>query len=367
VRAQVLESDEWWLAVETAVDRVGGATCGVTAVGHGRRRVQVRDLPTSGRPVRLVWAERLWSCPNPDCSTRTWSERSELIEARASLTERARREIRRRVGQDGASVAAAALEFGVGWHTAMAAVRERGQRLVDDPGRLGAPSALGLDETAFLAASPTRRAGDDHRVRRSRPSPAPRRGSWPFRTGRARLARPTLGRRARQHHGRGRRPVPRLCDRAHGRADGRDDHGRSLPTPSASPTRASTTSADACNNERRGIEAASRHRFMNSSRAWSASASSGATQRCGHPTRMGRRSSPGRSRTTGSSCISGPAETVLVGLGSGTSPARILGLSLSALDARRSASEDVRLTFCLGGVAGRRHAHRRAISGAEPT
>jgi transposase len=47
-----------------------------------------------------------------------------VIAARASLTERARAEICRRVGQDGASVAAVPREFGIGWRTAMAAVRE---------------------------------------------------------------------------------------------------------------------------------------------------------------------------------------------------------------------------------------------------
>jgi hypothetical protein len=34
--------------------------------------------------------------------------------------------------KDGASVAAVAREFGIGWHTAMAAVRDRGRPLVDD-------------------------------------------------------------------------------------------------------------------------------------------------------------------------------------------------------------------------------------------
>jgi hypothetical protein len=46
VRAQLLDedSDEWWLVVETTEDRAWCPTCGVRAVGHGRRRVKVRDL-----------------------------------------------------------------------------------------------------------------------------------------------------------------------------------------------------------------------------------------------------------------------------------------------------------------------------------
>lgn len=72
------------------------------------------------------------------------------------LTQRARVEICRRVGQDGASVAAVAREFGVSWRTAMCAVREHGLPRVEDPDRLDGVAALGLDETVFQAASATR-------------------------------------------------------------------------------------------------------------------------------------------------------------------------------------------------------------------
>src|SRR5713226_1398313 len=133
VRAQVVEAGEWWLQVETTADRVGCAACGVRAVGHGRRGVEVRDLPIAGRPVRLVWAKRIWRCVEPLCATATWSEHDAQIGSRASLTRRARVEICRRVGQDADSVAQVAREFGIGWHTAMVAVREHGMCLVEDP------------------------------------------------------------------------------------------------------------------------------------------------------------------------------------------------------------------------------------------
>jgi transposase len=155
VGAHELVDGEWWLLVETTVDVVGCASCGARAVGHGWRRVQVRDVPIAGRPVRLVWAKRLWRCPDDDCAARTWSETHPAIAPRSSLTARAKRTICQRVGRDGASVAQVAAEFGVGWHAAMAAVAEIGQPLVDDPDRLGAPSALGLDETSYLRANAT--------------------------------------------------------------------------------------------------------------------------------------------------------------------------------------------------------------------
>ena len=62
VRAQLVDEDsgEWWLAVETTEDRGWCPSCGVRAVGHGRRRVKVRDLPMADQPVVRVWVKRLW-------------------------------------------------------------------------------------------------------------------------------------------------------------------------------------------------------------------------------------------------------------------------------------------------------------------
>ena len=157
VRAQLLDEDtgEWWLAVETTEDRAWCPSCGVRAVGHGRRRVRVRDLPIADRPVVLVWAKRLWRCAETTCDMGTWSEESDEIAPRAVLTERARAEIARRVGPGQQSVAQTGREFGVGWHAAMAAVWEHGQPRVDHVARLGVPAAIGLDETSFLAATST--------------------------------------------------------------------------------------------------------------------------------------------------------------------------------------------------------------------
>ena len=110
----------------------------------------------AGRPVTLVWVKRVWRCHHRLCEMVTWTETSPVIAPRASLTGRARSEICRRVGEDGASVAAVAREFGIGWRTAMDAVREHGIPRVDDPDRLDGVEIVGLDETAFQAASATR-------------------------------------------------------------------------------------------------------------------------------------------------------------------------------------------------------------------
>ena len=120
-------------AVETTADLVGCPSCAAVAQLHDRRPVWVRDLPSAGRPVTVVWIKRVWRCPHLLCPKRTWTETSALIAARASLTERARAEICRRVGEDGASVAAVARDFGISWRTAMGAVREYGQPRVHEP------------------------------------------------------------------------------------------------------------------------------------------------------------------------------------------------------------------------------------------
>jgi len=142
-------------AVETTVEDGWCPSCGVRARLHDRRPCWVRDLPAAGRPVTLVWVKRVWRCHEPLCPQVTWTETNEEIRPRASMTERARREACRRVGQDGHTVAAVAADFGVGWATIMECVREYGTPLVEDPLRLARVHTLGVDETAFLAATPS--------------------------------------------------------------------------------------------------------------------------------------------------------------------------------------------------------------------
>ncbi len=61
------------------------------------------------------------------------------------MTERARQEACRLVGEDGLDVAAVATTLGVGWHTVMRAVRDYGEPLRDDPARTDGVVAVGVD------------------------------------------------------------------------------------------------------------------------------------------------------------------------------------------------------------------------------
>ena len=57
-------------------------------------------------------------------------------------------------------MAEVARAFGVSWDTAVAAVRQHGQPLVDDPARIRDVDDLGIDEMSWLAP---RRATPGHR------------------------------------------------------------------------------------------------------------------------------------------------------------------------------------------------------------
>jgi transposase len=155
VRAAVEDGGEVWILVETPAMVTACASCGSRAVSKGRRRTKVRDLEAGGRPVVLVWDKRRWRCPDADCDVGTWTEQVGSIAPRAVLSERARYEVFRRIGQEARSVAEVARAFGVAWATAWAAFEAHARPAIDDPDRIAGVQALGVDETGFLAATPT--------------------------------------------------------------------------------------------------------------------------------------------------------------------------------------------------------------------
>jgi len=142
--------------VETTADLVGCPSCAAVAVLHDRRLRLLRDLPAGGRPVLLCWSKRVWRCRHRQCPRVTFSERTAVVRPRGVLTERAWAEACRRVGQDAVSVAQVATDLGVGWPTVMRAVTEFGRRILDAGWVDRAVTRLGVDETAFLAASARR-------------------------------------------------------------------------------------------------------------------------------------------------------------------------------------------------------------------
>jgi transposase len=144
--------------VETGGVRPSCASCSGAVVIKDRPRVELVDLPCFGRATRLVWRKRRWSCPDATCATGSWTEDVPAIAAsRLVMTDRAGRWVTEQVGRHGRTVNEVALELGCDWHTVNDAVVAYGTALVDEPDRIGTPTALGLDETLFV------RVGGRHR------------------------------------------------------------------------------------------------------------------------------------------------------------------------------------------------------------
>jgi transposase len=87
------------------------------------------------------------------CPNKTWTEQHPAIAPRACLTERARAWAFEQVGAHNGAVSRVAYALGVGWATIMRIISARGEPIIDDPARLDAPTAVGVDETAFLRAT----------------------------------------------------------------------------------------------------------------------------------------------------------------------------------------------------------------------
>ncbi|MGH9205767.1 MAG: ISL3 family transposase [Acidimicrobiales bacterium] len=137
---------------------VGCPTCGAIAKVKDRPDVELVDLPAFGRSTRLVWNKVRWWCAEPDCAMKSWTEEDRRIAApRMAMTDRAGRWVTEQVGRCARSVSEVAKELGCDWHTINDAVVSYGEALIDDPGRYGDVTALGLDEVLFVRRGPFHR------------------------------------------------------------------------------------------------------------------------------------------------------------------------------------------------------------------
>lgn len=134
------------LGVETGGELAGCPECGVVAVGHGRRQVRLHDIPCFGRPVRLLWAKRVWRCPDPGCPRTTFTEEHPLAGPRAKLTARAVGSATDALQAFDTSVSALAHQLGVSWHTVWNAIKAEATRRIGSTDRLAGVDALGVDE-----------------------------------------------------------------------------------------------------------------------------------------------------------------------------------------------------------------------------
>ena len=123
-------------------------SCGGPVWSKGHRTVVLVDLPAFGRPVRLRWRKRRWTCPNPDCEIRSFIEQDPTIGLqRALLTSRAARWVTVQVGGRGRPIQEVAAELGCGWHTVNNEVGRWGEALLEaDTDRIGEVGAVGIDK-----------------------------------------------------------------------------------------------------------------------------------------------------------------------------------------------------------------------------
>jgi transposase len=136
--------------------RCGG--CGAPARVKERPEVELVDLPVFGRQARLLWRKHRLMCVQAPCPVVSWTvENPAIAPPRLALTDRAGRWVTEQVGRWGRTVNEVAVELGCDWHTINDAVIAYGTVLVDDPARVGEPTALGLDETLFCRQGPWRR------------------------------------------------------------------------------------------------------------------------------------------------------------------------------------------------------------------
>ena len=146
------------VTIESPPRPMGCPTCGVVAVSHGRRVHEVADSPCFGRPVRLRWRKRTWSCPDRDCSTRTFTEQDEdLAPARSRLSTRATWWAINQIRREHGNVNSLAHQLGINWWTLWGWVKPKLKAMADDQARYTGVHTLGVDEHIWHHVSPKRR------------------------------------------------------------------------------------------------------------------------------------------------------------------------------------------------------------------
>lgn len=146
------------VTVESAAGPVGCPACGVVAHSHGRRVHTLVDSPSFGRPARLRWRKRTWSCPEPSCPVGTFSEQDERVaRPRALLTTRACWWAIGQLRREHASVAGIARQLGTTWRTVWRAIKPRLEAMDADESRFDGVRSLGVDEHIWHHVSVTER------------------------------------------------------------------------------------------------------------------------------------------------------------------------------------------------------------------
>ncbi|MBG6226787.1 transposase [Arthrobacter sp. CAN_A2] len=159
VHVEEAERDDGLLTVtvSTPAGPVGCPGCGVIAVGRGRRRRVLHDVPGVIR-VRVIWRQRVWRCGDADCVNKTFVEQlPSLVAARGSITTRAVIWAIGQLRREHATIAGLARQLGTSWKTVWRAIEPELIRLADDESRFENVATLGVDEHVWHRVDPRRR------------------------------------------------------------------------------------------------------------------------------------------------------------------------------------------------------------------
>ncbi len=144
--------------VESPPGPMGCPACGVVALSHGRREVELIDAPCFERPTRVVWWKRTWSCLEPSCPVGVFTEQDEQVaRPRALLTTRACWWAVRQLRREHASVLGLARQLGTTWKTVWRSIRPLLEVMDADPSRFDGVEILGVDEHIWHHVSPLKR------------------------------------------------------------------------------------------------------------------------------------------------------------------------------------------------------------------
>lgn len=145
------------VTVSSPAAPTGCPDCGVIAVGRGRRRRVLHDVPGAGR-VRIVWRQRVWRCGEEQCARKTFVEQLPAIVApRGSITQRA---VSWAVGQlrrEHATIHGLARQLGTSWKTVWRAIEPELVKLAADESRFDGVTTLGVDEHIWHHVDPRTR------------------------------------------------------------------------------------------------------------------------------------------------------------------------------------------------------------------
>lgn len=145
------------VTVSSPAAPTGCPSCGVIAVGRGRRRRVLHDVPGASR-VRIVWRQRVWRCVDEQCARKTFVEQiPSLVARRGSITQRAVSWATGQLRREHATIHGLARQLGTSWKTVWRAVEPELVRLAANESRFENVTTLGVDEHIWHHVDPRKR------------------------------------------------------------------------------------------------------------------------------------------------------------------------------------------------------------------